>query len=305
MKTNQLLLLFIVFFLGATKNSYSQCSSCADSSNIISYNGNGVFSTLNAQAYYWSICEGNAVINGSNTNQTVNVSCTSSGTFKIKVTRFINGTCIEACEIYNCNNGIIVIGNACNYSLGILDEYLDGTQSGSNIVYLQASGNFPNGTSYSWTITRQDGSTQFYSASTQNPRMVSASINNRITKATVTATYQNCTKTVTKIFRCAIPNADINGELFPECSLFGGGIGFSKISEKIKVYPNPTKANLSFEGKDLENYKITIFDFMGNIIIKDSKLNEEINLDSEKSGIYFYIISDDQMNIQEGKIIKE
>ncbi len=108
-------------------------------------------------------------------------------------------------------------GNDCDYVLGILDEYLDGTQSGANFVYLNAGGNFPLGTTYTWTIKRQDGSTQYYPASTSNPRRVSASISNRITRATVTAEYSGCQKTVIKTFLCAIPNEDANGNLFPEC----------------------------------------------------------------------------------------
>lgn len=115
------------------------------------------------------------------------------------------------------------------YSLGILDEYIDGTQSGADIVYLHAGGNFPSGTTYAWTIKRQNGSTQFYSASTSNPRQVVASINNRITQATVTAEYEDCIKTVTKTFMCAIPNADINGNLFTECNGQGNNGGFGRV----------------------------------------------------------------------------
>ena len=57
--------------------------------------------------------------------------------------------------------------------------------------------------------------------------MVSASINNRITRATVTAQFGGCEKTVTNTFTCPIPNSDINGNLFPECrGNGGGGFGF-------------------------------------------------------------------------------
>lgn len=123
----------------------------------------------------------------------------------------------------NCSAGqnILLCGTTpvgcTTYHVGILDEYIDGTQSGANFVYLHAGGNFPVGTTYAWEIKRQDGSIQLYSASTTMPRLVSASINNRITQATVTASYLSCTRTVTNIFNCAIPNSDINGYLFPEC----------------------------------------------------------------------------------------
>lgn len=104
----------------------------------------------------------------------------------------------------------------CPSFLAISDYYIDGIQSGPNIVGLEVTSSFPAGTTYSWIITRQDGSIQPYSASTDNPRSVSASIDNRITEATVTAEYGGCTKTVSKIFDCAIPDLDINGQLL-EC----------------------------------------------------------------------------------------
>lgn len=106
----------------------------------------------------------------------------------------------------------------CSYALSILDEYIDGTQGGANFVYLKAGGNYPSGTTYAWEVKRQDGSIESYPASTSNPRLVSASINNRITEATVTAVYGSCGATVTKVFNCAIPHADENGNLFPECN---------------------------------------------------------------------------------------
>lgn len=215
------LLLVMLFLLGGII-SHGQCTNCTDSSNTITQNSNGDFVASSAQAYFWEICEGNATIQGSNTSQTVNVSC-SSGTFKIKVTRFINGNCIEACETYTCGGS-----NGCDdYWVAILDEYIDGTQSGSDYVYLMANSNYPSGATYTWTTTRQSGLTQTYAATTDNPRLVDASINNRITSASVTVSYQGCSETVSRTFACAIPNSDANGNLFPECNRKGGG-GLSK-----------------------------------------------------------------------------
>ncbi|MBQ0734377.1 hypothetical protein [Aquimarina celericrescens] len=95
---------------------------------------------------------------------------------------------------------------SCNYNTAILDEYIDGTQSGANIVYLFTNGNFPNGTTYEWLITRQNGLTQSYEASTDNPRAVSASSSNKIIRARVTARYQECSRTFLKTFIQPIPN---------------------------------------------------------------------------------------------------
>ena len=177
----------------------------------------------------WTVSGGNIFIIGSGqgTNTvTLFLGSDYSGDGELSVE--INGSICasDSREIPLCGNPITP--EECQYSLGILDEYIDGTQSGANVVYLHAGGNFPTGTTYEWKIRRQNGTIQFYSPSTSNPRLVSASINNRITRATVTAKFEDCEKTVTKTFMCAIPNADINGDLFPECGGNGnGGFGFN------------------------------------------------------------------------------
>jgi len=168
----------------------------------------------------WTIASGQ----GTNTVTLTFGSDFSGGTISVVGVGPVN--CTVTRNILLC--GITPI-DCTTYSLGILDEYLDGTQSGVDIVYLHAGGNFPSGTTYAWIIKRQNGSTQFYSASTSNPRQVVASINNRITQSTVTAEYEDCIKTVTKTFMCAIPNAGINGILFPECNGLGNNGGFGRV----------------------------------------------------------------------------
>lgn len=151
MKFQNYFLILFVLLIGNLSNA--QCTNCTDPSNIITQNPNGDFQAVTAQAYFWEICEGNTSIVDSNTGQTISVSC-SDDNFKIKVTRFVNGECIEACESYTCGTG------CDDYWVAILDEYIDGTQSGSNHVYLMANGNYPSGASYTWTTTRQNGQTQ-------------------------------------------------------------------------------------------------------------------------------------------------
>ncbi len=74
---------------------------------------------------------------------------------------------------------------------------------------------------------------------------------------------------------------------------------------KVIVYPNPTNSILKFEGKNLKNYKISIFNYLGNEIIKNSIDEQGINIEKQEKGIYFYIITDDSGYKQEGRIIKE
>lgn len=79
----------------------------------------------------------------------------------------------------------------------------------------------------------------------------------------------------------------------------------AKDSDRILVTPNPTNSFVKFEGKNLTNYKISIFDSAGNEIIKNSKINQNLNLEKYKPGIYIYVLTDENGYKQEGKIIKE
>lgn len=226
----------------------------------------------------------------------------ASGTANVYVTKYKDG--ISACSDMKTVTVGSSTGDLCSFTLGILDEYVDGTQSGSDTVHLSVSGNYPTGTTYSWTITRQDGSVQYYPPQATRVRIVAASIDNRITDATVEAIYQNCTSVVSKNFRCAIPNADIYGNLFPECQ----GINYNGLFRQatdIKISPNPTNATITFEGKDLKNHKVTIYDSNGVEIIKNSKIYQNISLEKQNKGIYFYVITDENGFQQKGKIIKE
>ncbi|MBX2827446.1 MAG: hypothetical protein KTR22_04755 [Flavobacteriaceae bacterium] len=160
----------------------------------------------------WTVDSGAmTLISGQGTsNATFSLGSSFSGG-QITVTGVGEPDCNVTLEVLLCG------APECEYTVAVLDEYIDGTQSGANFVYLHAGGNFPPGTTYAWTITRQDGSVQNYAASTANPRLVSASISNRIVSATVTAVYEDCEETSTNNFACAIPNSDANGDLFPEC----------------------------------------------------------------------------------------
>lgn len=76
-------------------------------------------------------------------------------------------------------------------------------------------------------------------------------------------------------------------------------------SNKILISPNPTNSVINFEGSELNNYKISIYDINGLEILKDRKLENEINLENQKNGIYLYLITNQNNYKQEGKIIKE
>ena len=199
----------------------------------------------------------------------------------------IKGDCDNDCD--DCDNDCDDCDNDCDeYWVAILDEYIDGTQSGYNNVYLMANGNYPVGANYTWTTTRQSGLVQTYST-VNDVILVSASINNRITSAIVTVNYEECSKTVSKIFYCAIPNSNSNGELFPECNGSTSG-GFSKKNDSIKVSPNPIHSNESLKINGLESLrveKIEILDLMGNIKSIHQLKSDTIRIGNLKPGIYF------------------
>ncbi|WP_298118898.1 T9SS type A sorting domain-containing protein [Flavobacterium sp.] len=93
--------------------------------------------------------------------------------------------------------------------------------------------------------------------------------------------------------------------IHPDCLL---GTSFKSDSDtinEIKVYPNPTNSILKFEGKDLNNYKVSIYNNNGYEIIKDSKINETISIENQQNGVYLYKITDENGFEQTGKIIKE
>lgn len=291
-----ILLLNVFFTFGQVP---SGCGSTNWPSNVTTLEGS-VFTVpagLGAGwTYVWVVTPGLEILSGQGTTTVLIKGLDGFWSGSVYVTRYKNG--VSACA------DVKTIAIGCNYTLFILDEYIDGTQSGSNSVHLSVGGNYPIGTTYEWTLTRQDGSVQYYPPQATRVRVVSASIDNRITEATVVANFSRCYSEVTKTFRCAIPNSDIYGNLFPECE----GIRFDKLSNQkteIKVSPNPTSSLLQFEGSNLKNYKISIFNINGNEIVKDSKIDQNINIEKNDRGIYFYIITDEKGFKQKGKIIKE
>ena len=114
--------------------------------------------------------------------------------------------CINKQQLAKCQG---TIDPCAGLSLGILDEYIDGT-IGGNEVFLLAGGNFPSGTTYTWVIKRENGHTDLYGASTENPRRMLASQSNKIVSAQVTANYNGCTKTSINNFNNPIPNTEVD-----------------------------------------------------------------------------------------------
>lgn len=74
----------------------------------------------------------------------------------------------------------------------------------------------------------------------------------------------------------------------------------------FEIKMNPVENSIEFiSNNDTENYKIVIFDFSGEILIKDQKLLTYINIENLNTGIYIYKIYNDKGYIQEGKFVKK
>ena len=284
----------------------SGCNSSNWPSNVLT-TGTGIAFTVPAGTgsgwtYKWVVTTpALQIVSGGNTTTAYIKGVSGYANGIVYVTRFKDG--VSACSDMK---PVTISPNViyCNYTLSILDEYIDGTQSGSDTVHLSVGGNYPTGTTYAWTITRQDGSVQYYAPQATRTRIVSASIDNRITDASVVANYQTCTSVVTKKFRCAIPNSDIYGNLFPECEGTNNN-GLSKTNTNIKISPNPTTNSVKFDGEMLSDYTLTLYNSNGVEVIKNLELKDTINLDNQPKGIYIYVITNNKGYKQEGKIIKE
>lgn len=304
--------IIILTFLLSVSITFGQVPSGCGSSNwpnSVSNSGPGSLFSVpigsgSGWTYRWIVSPSNAftIVSGQGTPNAYirGNSGFSQGT--VYVTRFKDGVsaCADMKPVSIGSGGVL-----CNYTLSILDEYADGTQSGSDTVALSVGGNYPTGTTYAWTITRQDGSVQYYPPQATRVRTVAASINNRITDASVVANFNTCTSVVTKKFRCSIPHSDFYGNLFPECAGSPSLPKQSKQKVEIKVSPNPTSSLIKFEGENLSNYKVSIFNINGNEIIRNSKIDENICLEKQEKGIYIYIITDENGFKQEGKIVKD
>lgn len=81
-------------------------------------------------------------------------------------------------------------------------------------------------------------------------------------------------------------------------------VGFDEIkSLDFSIYPNPTKDKLTVEFNAVGNYSIHIIDITGRTIVANKSIasGSTINLDKFKSGNYFVVISDENLNVLQTK----
>lgn len=298
--------MFLMVSMGYSQCGPSDCLINGPKSMSIGQTATFSISSSSGQCsncYDWDVSNSNGQIIGSDTNNSVQIKKNGSGTFCISVTYLDENGC------HTCTKEIPgITPPPCDFNLGISPCYIDGIESGANLIGLQVTGIFPSGTNFNWTITRQTGPVATYST-TSLVQFVSASLSNRVVQASVTATHLGCSETYTRsYYACPLPDYDPFQEVLlcdngNGCHSSGNG-GFSRENKRFELYPNPTKSEIIFKGENLNQYRVTIYDFKGNVVIKDKKLSDNFNLGKENTGLYFYVITDEKGFRQDGKLIK-
>lgn len=293
----------LILFFCLANLGYSQCSIFGPTSILLNQTATFNIPSSPAQCgscYDWDVSGSGQVI-GSDMGSSAQIRRTGTGAITISVTYFDETGC------HSCSVTIAALGSSCNFTVAILDEYIDGTQSGSNLVYLLAN-TIPQvgpGATYTWTVNYQNG-TSYTGTTTQSPSPIPAYTNNRIVSASVVVNYLTCTASDSRIFLNPIP--DIG---------FGSGFGSGKVQstgelnlgdadeQKFRLFPNPATSNIQIEGPELVKHTISILDMQGKVILEESDLTKEIDLEGKATGAYFYIIKDEDGQQQSGKIIKQ
>lgn len=77
-----------------------------------------------------------------------------------------------------------------------------------------------------------------------------------------------------------------------------------EIEDAIIVYPNPASSIVSFKGKNLDSYTMSLYNLEGRKVLEKS-ISEPVNISSLAKGMYIYLLTDDAGNKQQGKLVIE
>lgn len=89
-----------------------------------------------------------------------------------------------------------------------------------------------------------------------------------------------------------------------DCNLITTQILYDKLSNQIKVYPNPSFGNITVEFDNIDCYNIQLIDLLGNCILNNYVVNQKkINLADIRQGIFILRIIDKTNTIINKKII--
>ncbi|RBA28451.1 T9SS type A sorting domain-containing protein [Flavobacterium tibetense] len=281
-----------------TSNQIAQCSNCYDWDI-----NNDPLSSDNQTV-------GTIKIVGSDMGQSVQIQGVIVGPFTLNLTYFDENGC-HTC----CFNGYVVNGPVPlpkENCFGFDPVYPSDINSEGTLNYGYIGGPYGTpissaGLDFTWYFKFKNG--DLLTFFTQNPTFRELCPDNPVKSFALKVSNGSQTKYYRSI-QSGYPIPGISGSNTPTCFLhpdceMGMGDIFKNMKNEIKLYPNPTSKSINFNGDNLNNPKISIYDSTGKELISENKKNNNINLEKLSPGIYFYEITDEDGFKQNGKIIKE
>lgn len=313
----------ILVLLCSSILSFGQCNTeCIAGNSIIYVGQTATYTSPLAQCtncYDWDINNdnissdnqtvGTVKIVGSDINQTVQIQGITVGPFKLNLTYFDETGCHDCCFEGYVLSGPASLPKANCFGFDPVQPS-DITSEGTlNYGYIGSPYGTPIssiGLTFTWYFKFLDGTLLTFNV--QNPTFRELCPDNPVMSFALVVSNG----VQSKYYRAiqsgySIPG--ISGANTPTCFLHPNCLDGSSFKtneiKAIKVSPNPTSSIIKFEGENLENYKISIFNSNGNEILKNSKIDKNINIENQEKGVYLYILTDEKGHKQEGKIIKE
>lgn len=311
MRTRFFFMLFLAFLI---TNVYSQnlaLPSCSITGpNQISLDQTATFSVASniaqcTNCFDWDVSNANAIIVGSDINNSVAIKRVNNGEFCITNTYFGESgcnsctKCFAAIPVNEC--GIIDVGTPWDLNaLGDQRILITSTyelQSGWNIDVESSSfwitfSNNPSFEQYMPGVINTASGTRFQT------NLFNAYCNNPVIKARVVivaynSAGQTCTveKTHNNMYACGSPG----GDDWPP---------------SFTIVPNPIEENFSIkiDNKNLRNLEIQIFDKQQKLVksFTTNELNKELfNVNDIESGVYYIRISSENQILYQEKLIKK
>jgi hypothetical protein len=316
-------ILYSILMIGFSIISYSQCNTGCITGNLsITLGQTATFSSPAAQCtscYDWDINSnttssdnqtvGTVKIVGTDMGQTVQIQGIAVGAFSLQLTYFDETGCHTCCfngnvvsstvtplPTVNCFGFDPVQGTPDITAQGLLNYGYLGSPYGTPISSI--------GLTFTWYFKFQDGTLLTFNV--QNPTFRELCPTNPVKSFALIVSNGVQTRQYKSIVAgYSIPG--VSGAntptcfIHPDCSLGAK----SANSIKIIVSPNPTNSIIKFNGENLSDYEVSIFNSNGYEVVKKSKINQNISLEKQEKGVYLYIITNENGFRQEGKIIKE
>lgn len=303
-------LFYLFLFLGIL--SYGQDfekalpGSCACQSdgliNITSAN-NGVvnLTTSASQAYFWKVCSGNAQISGTNTSQNVSIQYNGSPSV-ITVTRFQNGNCSTSCIILNNDNSDYP--DPEDPDPGCEIEFIQFQCAFEGIEFRRSRFKVSCDGQQEYADWRLGGVIPPNDTDTYN----FIGRNNSMTMSFWPKSGSGVGSFSGRVKAYEPGTNNLLAELYVDLVVCDEGLNKDTNNEydnTISVAPNPANTIINFNGRNLNDYKLTIFNINGDILLERNNINESINIEHLKKGIYNYVIQNDSGEKQVGKIVKK